>query len=137
MNETYGLTTIIVTHDPAVARAVDRVVTIRDGRTSSETIRRVADVEAALKAGLEVEEIQHEYEEYVVVDAAGRLQIPPELREEMGIGSRVMLEKTEAGVLVRAVAGVGETAIVPTPTAVEEPLPNKPHGWRRWLRRGK
>jgi len=101
MNETYGLTTIIVTHDPAVARAVDRVVTIRDGRTSSETIRRVADVEAALKAGLEAGEIQHDYEEYVVVDAAGRLQIPPSLREEMGIGSRVTLEKTETGVLVR------------------------------------
>ncbi|MEI2610553.1 MAG: ABC transporter ATP-binding protein [Candidatus Promineifilaceae bacterium] len=78
MNETYDLTTIIVTHDPAVARSVDRVVTIRDGRTSSETIRRVADVETALKAGLEPEEIQHEYEEYVVVDAVGRLQIPPQ-----------------------------------------------------------
>jgi ABC-type lipoprotein export system ATPase subunit len=136
MNEAYGLTTIIVTHDPAVARAVDRVVTIRDGRTSSETIRRVADVEVALKAGLEMEDIRHEYEEYVVVDAAGRLQIPPELRQEMGIGSRVTLEKTETGVLVRAVDGGGETAVIPTPTAAEDPLPNKPHGWRRWLRRG-
>jgi putative ABC transport system ATP-binding protein len=36
MNEQYGLTTIIVTHDPQIARAVDRVVTIRDGSTSSE-----------------------------------------------------------------------------------------------------
>jgi putative ABC transport system ATP-binding protein len=51
MNEQYGLTTIIVTHDPQIARAVDRVVTIRDGSTSSETVRRVADVEAALAQG--------------------------------------------------------------------------------------
>ena len=42
MNEQYGLTTIIVTHDPQAARTVDRVVTIRDGSTSSETVRRVA-----------------------------------------------------------------------------------------------
>ncbi len=135
MNETYGLTTIIVTHDPAVARAVDRVVTIRDGRTSSETICRVADVEAALKAGLEPEDIEHRYEEYVVVDAAGRLQIPPELREEVGIGSRATLEKTEAGVLVRAVEGGGETAVAPAPIIAEEPPSDKQRGWRRWLRR--
>ena len=50
MNEQYGLTTIIVTHDPQVARAVDRVVTIRDGSTSSETVRRVADT-SQLSAG--------------------------------------------------------------------------------------
>jgi len=42
MNGRYNLTTLIVTHDPQIARAVDRVVTIRDGRTSSETVRRVA-----------------------------------------------------------------------------------------------
>jgi len=66
MNEQYGLTTIIVTHDPQVARAVDRVVTIRDGSTSSETVRRVADVEAALAQ--EASEAMHVYEEFVVVD---------------------------------------------------------------------
>jgi len=137
MNEAYGLTTIIVTHDPAVARAVDRVMTIRDGRTSSETIRRVADVEAALKAGLEAEEIRHEYEEYVVVDAAGRLQIPPELRQEMGIGSRATLEKTEAGVLVRAVDGGGETAVTPAIPTIETPAEDKRRGLRRWLHRKK
>jgi len=134
MNETYDLTTIIVTHDPAVARSVDRVVTIRDGRTSSETIRRVADVETALKAGLEPEEIQHEYEEYVVVDAVGRLQIPPKLREEVGIGSRATLEKTEVGLLLRAVDE--DTVVVGTGVTTESPLPNNLRGWWRWLRRG-
>ena len=85
MNEQYGLTTIIVTHDPQVARAVDRVVTIRDGSTSSETVRRVADVEAALSQGVQdASAAMHIYDEYVVVDGAGRLQIPPELRARAG-----------------------------------------------------
>ena len=35
-----GLTVVIVTHDQEVSRKVDRVVAIRDGRTSSEFIRR-------------------------------------------------------------------------------------------------
>ena len=42
MNETIGVTLVIVTHDPAIARRVDRVVAMRDGRTSTETVRRAA-----------------------------------------------------------------------------------------------
>ncbi len=37
---TTGLTIMIVTHDISLSRRVDRVVAIRDGRTSSEFIRR-------------------------------------------------------------------------------------------------
>ncbi|HUM71528.1 MAG TPA: ATP-binding cassette domain-containing protein, partial [Chloroflexota bacterium] len=105
MNGRYGLTTLIVTHDPQIARAVDRVVTIRDGRTSSETIRRVADTSVnsvqAVEAALA--EPSHHFEEYVVVDNAGRLQIPPDLREATGIGDRVTLEAMEQGVLIKPV----------------------------------
>jgi ABC-type lipoprotein export system ATPase subunit len=108
MNKQYGLTTIIVTHDPQIARAVDRVVTIRDGSTSSETVRRVADVEAALAQGAQ-EASAHIYEEFVVVDGAGRLQIPPDLRAEMDIGDRVTLERAGGGILIRPVAGLGST----------------------------
>ena len=38
MNQTLGVTVIIVTHDRNIASKVDRVVAIRDGRTSSEFI---------------------------------------------------------------------------------------------------
>jgi ABC-type lipoprotein export system ATPase subunit len=96
MNRQYGLTTIIVTHDPQVAEAVDRVVTIRDGRTSSEAVRRVTEVEAAL-----AEQRAPLFEEYVVVDAAGRLQIPPHLRERRGIGGRVTVELADDGILIK------------------------------------
>ncbi|GJM42302.1 MAG: ABC transporter ATP-binding protein [Ardenticatenaceae bacterium] len=99
MNGRYNLTTIIVTHDPQIAGAVDRVMTIRDGRTSSETIRRVSDVEAALTTDIAANSTA--YEEFVIVDNAGRLQIPPTLREATNIGNRVTLEATDEGVLIR------------------------------------
>jgi len=141
MNRRYGLTTIIVTHDPQVARAVDRVVTIRDGSTSSEAVRRVADVEAALasRPGHPGAEAAADgvpvYEEFVVVDGAGRLQIPPDLRAEVGIGSRVILEKSAGGVLIRPVAGpgpAGNAAVRGSDGTDDGPLPAPRRGlWRR------
>lgn len=146
LSEGYGLTTIIVTHDPQIARVANRVVTIRDGRTSSEAVRRVADVEAALakspsgQRGLEGESIAEIIlDEYIVVDAAGRLQIPLELREESGIGQRVKLESTPEGVLIRPVAGrkdgpAGAPSVAQNQASPEVPE-GKTRGWRRWLRR--
>ena len=40
VNGELGATVVIVTHDPAVAGQVRRTVAIRDGRTSTETLRR-------------------------------------------------------------------------------------------------
>jgi putative ABC transport system ATP-binding protein len=140
MNEHYGLTTIIVTHDPQIARNVDRVVTIRDGSTSSETVRRVADVEAALAVGVQdVAATTHIYEEYVVVDAAGRLQIPPDLREELGIRDRVTLEKVDGGVVVWPAAGV-RPMVSPDREAsdfLEDEHPPRRRGLADWLGRGR
>ena len=141
MNEHYGLTTIIVTHDPQIARNVDRVVTIRDGSTSSETVRRVADVEAALAEGARDATLAtHIYEEYVVVDGAGRLQIPPDLREELGIGNRVTLEKVEGGVVIWPAAGV-QPIISPDREDSDEweieQVPKRRRGLAGWLGRGR
>lgn len=147
MNRRHGLTTIIVTHDPQVARAVDRVVTIRDGSTSSETVRRVADVEAALASRLghpgaeTAADHVHAYEEFVVVDGAGRLQIPPDLRAEVGIGSRVTLERSGGGILIRPVDGPqpsGTAAARAGDGGDDGPLPAPRPGLRgrlRWPRR--
>jgi ABC-type lipoprotein export system ATPase subunit len=108
MNEQYGLTTIIVTHDPQIARNVDRVATIRDGSNSSEVVRRVADdVEATLtQDARNTTAAAHVYDEYVMVDAAGRLQLPPNLRTELGISERVTLERADGGILIRPAAGL-------------------------------
>jgi ABC-type lipoprotein export system ATPase subunit/bifunctional DNA-binding transcriptional regulator/antitoxin component of YhaV-PrlF toxin-antitoxin module len=141
MNEQYGLTTLIVTHDPQIARVADRVVTIRDGRTSSEAIWRVADVEAALAQGPAgdalLAEGEHILDEYTVVDAAGRLQIPPELREKTGIGQRVTLESTEDGVLIRPVDGRAEIPAVVRGLEQDEPPEVSSRGLRHWFRRKK
>jgi len=108
MNEEYGLTTIIVTHDPQIARNADRVATIRDGSNSSEVVRRMADdVEATLTQGArDTTAAAHVYDEYVMVDAAGRLQLPPNLRTELGISERVTLERADGGILIRPAAGL-------------------------------
>lgn len=81
-NSVHGVTTVIVTHDEAVSNQVRRTVAIRDGRTSTETLRPGAD------AADEEEEV-----EYVVVDRSGRLQLPHELVDHYGIRDRVRLTR--------------------------------------------
>ncbi|MDF2936829.1 MAG: transporter ATP-binding protein [Paenibacillaceae bacterium] len=89
LNRNLGLTVVIVTHDPLLARKVDRVVAIRDGKTSSEILRRKSYTEELdeLEAGLAAEEESHV--EYAVLDKAGRLQIPSGYLESLGLSSTV------------------------------------------------
>jgi ABC-type lipoprotein export system ATPase subunit len=65
VNQAYGTTVIVVTHDPLVASRTDRVVTVRDGRTSTEIRRRRNEGSGSV----------HE-EEWVILDPVGRLQLP-------------------------------------------------------------
>lgn len=79
LNRTEGLTIVIVTHDVKLARHIDRVVAIRDGRTSSEIVRRrsykedLAELDAqseAIKTEAENDE-DFTHEELVVLDRSG------------------------------------------------------------------
>jgi ABC-type methionine transport system ATPase subunit len=83
-NSDLGVTVLLVTHDPAVAGQVRRVISIRDGRTSTETLRRDAADEHGNVAVRAVE--------YAVLDRAGRLQLPREMTEPLGMHGRVRLE---------------------------------------------
>ncbi|MFZ5917673.1 MAG: ATP-binding cassette domain-containing protein [Chloroflexota bacterium] len=106
LGETLNLTTIIVTHDPRVVEQVDRAVAIRDGKTSSETIRQVSQLEQAMVGQRPAEAGPPEqvtFHEYVVLDSAGRLQVPQDYRERFGIGDRAQLEATDDGILIRPV----------------------------------
>jgi ABC-type lipoprotein export system ATPase subunit len=94
LNERTGVTIVIVTHDPAIAERVNRVVTIRDGRTSTESLRRL-EVHGSRT------EIMHD--DYAVVDSAGRLQVPREMLERLGITERARLDLVGDRVEVRSV----------------------------------
>lgn len=87
LNSNLGLTIVIVTHDQQISRKVDRVVAIRDGRTSSEFIRRRSYKEEleAMESQEGMEEQQDTHEELAVLDRAGRLQIPREYLEHLGL----------------------------------------------------
>lgn len=87
VNEAFGVTIVIVTHDLRIMNNVDRVITIRDGRTSQETIRRAP----ATGFSRPDEESGETHDEFIVIDNVGRLQIPREFVERLGFGSRAKL----------------------------------------------
>lgn len=94
INKELGVTIIIVTHDMKLSAKVDRVIKIRDGRTSTEYIKLDKDTSDLVfdHSGREAT-----HKEFVVVDRVGRLQIPTELLEKANISpmSRVRLELDE------------------------------------------
>ena len=98
INTQLGLTIILVTHDVSVASQVDRTLAIRDGRTSTETVRRgvplttrevrpeVANVNGTSAViGLSLQT----HRESILVDAAGRMQLPREAVERLVINGRL------------------------------------------------
>jgi len=93
LNESYGVTIVIVTHDISVTGKVQRVVTIRDGRTSLEAIRGPKSLKR--KA-----EPQEAYEEFVVLDNVGRLQIPREYVDKLKLKGRVRVLMSEDHVTI-------------------------------------
>jgi putative ABC transport system ATP-binding protein len=82
-NAELGATVLIVTHDPAVSTQVRRTIAIRNGRTSSETLRLATTDEHGNAA-------QHAVE-YAVLDRAGRIQLPADMIEPLGMRDRVLL----------------------------------------------
>lgn len=108
LTDELGLTTIIVSHDPGIARHVERVVAIRDGMLASETRRstrvQVNGTEQSQEEGQPAPEpvMEEHFEELVVLDSAGRLQVPKEFLEQFAIRGRAILDVTDEGILIRA-----------------------------------
>ncbi len=98
----YGTTIVIVSHDPGIAVRVDRVVRIRDGRTSTETVRRATPSDDPSLRDGDHTPGHGTHEEFTVMDAAGRLQLPREMVEELGLGRRVRVELDGGQIVVRA-----------------------------------
>ena len=84
-NTELDATILVVTHDPAVSAQVRRTVAIRDGRTSSETLRHDEGDESGDAARGMVE--------YAVLDRAGRVQLPREMTGRLRMRDRVRLQE--------------------------------------------
>jgi putative ABC transport system ATP-binding protein len=90
LNKQLRLTMVIVSHDPGIARHVERVVAVRDGKLASETVRVQ-----------KVDSDEHHLVELAILDSAGRVQLPREVLELFRIKRRVLIETTEEGILLR------------------------------------
>lgn len=139
VNQAYHTTILIVSHDPTIQRHVGRVVAIRDGKTSTETVRVAEEVDSEQSAPHPAR-----FEELLMLDNAGRVQIPKEALEQSRIGSRVRLEVQADCVILHVVEGYereveapGEMDEVilmeeePLPKAKRNTLHNRVFGWLR------
>jgi putative ABC transport system ATP-binding protein len=101
INERLGTTVLIVTHDAGVSDHVRRTVQIRDGRTSTEVLRRTRTDGSGR---------QHEVaEEFAVLDRVGRLQLPLDYIAQLEMRDRVRLGLTEDHVTVAPVRDASST----------------------------
>jgi ABC-type lipoprotein export system ATPase subunit len=107
LRDAYGTSIIIVTHDISVMAKVDRTVAIRDGKTSSELVRRVKLEDVQQVDGRSQVVLGETHEEYTVLDQAGRLQIPRDYIERLGLRGRVILEMDGDQIVVRSVERKG------------------------------
>ncbi len=86
LNRDTGITIVIVTHDRMISKHVDRVVAIRDGRTSSEFLirsdyaKRIGEIDSLSRS-----EDNETHDEYAVMDKTGRLQIPRDYLDTLGL----------------------------------------------------
>lgn len=95
VNTELGITIILVTHDVAIAAVVDRTIAIRDGRTSTETVRREAPLtDADLYSGNSSAIIGlpgETHVESILIDRVGRLQLPKEAIETLPFNGRALV----------------------------------------------
>lgn len=79
LREHYGLTILMVTHDPAVSAYADRILTLRDGALGQDMS----------------EQTQPE------LDEDGRIQLPKNVRSTLSEAARISVEIRQEGVLLR------------------------------------
>ncbi|SEB42356.1 ABC transporter ATP-binding protein [Paenibacillus sp. GP183] len=100
LNKELGVTIVIVTHDLSMAGKVGRVVAIRDGMTSSEFISRNPMLSSGVEFGWK--NAQQAHEEYVVLDKAGRLQVPRPYLEALRISGKATMEFDGDKIMIKA-----------------------------------
>jgi len=91
INERLGSTIVMVTHDPAVASAISRTVTIRDGRVGAEG---------------------RHGEEFAVVGTDGSVQLPPDVLEVLAPNTLVRIVRHHDGVDLRVAEPTTTAALI-------------------------
>ena len=95
VNQQLGTTIVIVTHDPAVATSVGRAITIRDGKTSTETTRKVSFQRRVGGSSSDTEE-------FLIVDSSGSVQIPRDMLDQLEINRRVRVAVNQGKVTLES-----------------------------------
>ncbi len=95
VNQQLSTTIVIVTHDPAVATSVGRAITIRDGKTSTETTRKVSFQRRVGGSATDTEE-------FLIVDSSGSVQIPRDMLDQLDINRRVRVGVSEGKVTLES-----------------------------------
>jgi len=115
-----GLTVLVVTHDSAIAAVADRTIAIRDGRTSTETIRRDDALVGGVPAGGDRDGTDGEgsaviglpastHRESILMDRTGRLQLPEEALRRVTFRGRADL-RVGVGHVELWPAGMGDSS---------------------------
>jgi len=108
LNKTLKTTIVIVTHDMNLAKKVNRVVSIQDGKISSE-MHAKSDY---LKRMESLNTFDDVHDEFTILDRAGRLQIPRDLLEKMGVNdNRVRLEYVNNTIVIKPAGDSQKEAI--------------------------
>lgn len=99
LNSKLNTTIVIVTHDMDLAKEVNRVVSIQDGKISSEMHAKL-DYRERIKNITLYSDI---HDEYSILDRAGRIQLPQNMLEEMGVkDNRVKIEYVDDSIVIKA-----------------------------------
>lgn len=105
INKEENTTVIIVTHNMDLADKVSRVVSICDGKTSSEKImtegysKKLSEIESLAEQS--DADIKASHEEYAIIDRFGRVQIPKDMLNEIGVdGYRVKMEVVDGKIII-------------------------------------
>lgn len=95
-----GMTIIIVTHDMEIAKRVNRVVMIRDGKISSERILKQSYAEQMAQTG-SLSDAEDTHDEYAVLDKAGRVQLTKDLLEGIHLKeNQVKVELVDGKIII-------------------------------------
>ena len=108
LNRTLKTTIVIVTHDMNLAKKVSRVVSIQDGKISSE-LHAKSDYNQILDS---ISSFSDVHDEFTILDRSGRLQLPHDMLEKMGVrDNKVQLEYINNEIVIRPAANKKETVI--------------------------